>query len=69
MRFLEVLKVAKLIKYYGSDDWLGEVAADAGFYWLVHIYREEKNKRKIDPRLVCIPKWCTEIKHTEDLTT
>ena len=62
----------KLIKYIGADEYLGEVAAETKYYYLVHIYRDKdgsRTKKTIDPRLVSIPKWCTQITTMEDLTT
>ncbi len=63
----------KFIKYYGAEEYLGEVASDGGFYWMVYLFRdveESRKKRIVDTsRVVAIPKWCTKIDIMEDFTT
>jgi hypothetical protein len=52
------------IRFKGSSDLLGIIAKDGGFYWLIHpvIRNNGKGPEPIDyTKVVCVPKWNTEI--------
>lgn len=49
----------RFLRYLGSDQVLGEIVKDGGFYWLVRELPKKNEPYK--KRLVCHPKWCTEV--------
>jgi len=63
----------KLLKYIGDDYILGEISREDAYYWRVHpVIRNESRKKEdrvIDyHRVVCFPKWSTEIVKEEGIT-
>lgn len=59
--------MTRYLRYKGSDYILGEIVGESsdGFYWLV-----KRIPTKQDPkqRLVCHPKWSTEVIKESELT-
>lgn len=61
--------MAKLLKFIGSPDILGEIAREQKYYYLVYPYREgAKGKHYFDySRVIAHSKWNTQIiNDTED---
>lgn len=60
----------KLIKYIGATEPLGEIEKGDSFYWRVHpIIKTEKTQTIDYRRVVCHPKWNTEIINDGGITT
>ena len=55
--------MAKLLKFVGSADILGEISREMKYYYLVYPYREgAKGKHYFDyTRVIAHPKWNTQI--------
>jgi hypothetical protein len=51
----------RYLRYIGSDQVLGEIVKDGGFYWLVNPGPDKKNKTYDINKVACHPKWCTEV--------
>lgn len=60
----------RLLKYIGDDYILGEISTEDAYYWRIHPFITVENKKPIIDytRVVCHPKWSTEIVKEEGIT-